>query len=327
MRIRNVLVAALALMVIVAAGTAANARPVKQSCVQHADCGGQGAYCQGGMCAELSPQESYLTVGLEVATASPAFLYVDGALLGQLPWEGIVSVGVHAIRVECQGMTPVAFQGTSAPGAVDYIPIRMEPMSYPGYSGSFGAAPADTGGRGVPGTLRLGLNIGIGYGTAMGAENWSRPVTTLLGGGSFGLRVLAKPVWFELGVMAQSTTLRIKNYPVDKDNDGHIERGMEWGDFLILDLGLQFRLLFPVKKNLFYLGAELDPGAGISNHNYMYADLFFTMSIFPHELFEIFINPIGIDYLQELASSNASFIVSYRATLGVALRFPKKPLF
>jgi hypothetical protein len=102
---------------------------------------------------------------------------------------------------------------------------------------------------------------------------------------------------------------------------------MRWGDFFKLDLGLQFRLLFPVKENLFYLGAELAPGAGISNHNYVYGDLLFAMSIFPHELIEIFINPVGVDYLQELATKKGSFIVSYRATLGIAIRFPKKPLF
>ena len=328
MRIRNVWLAALVLMVIAATGTTANARPAKKSCVQHNECGG--GYCRGGTCAALSPQESYLVMSLELAAMSPAYLYVDGVLFGQLPWEGIVSVGVHAIRVESAGMTPVAFQGTSSAGAVDYVPVRMEPLPYPGY----GTGPAvstanDTGGRGVPGTLRLGLGIGFGYGTAIGAGNWRRPVTTLLGGGSFGLRVLTKPVWLELGVVVNSTTLKISEYVVDVDDDGidDDDRWMKFGDFFKLDLGLQFRLLFPVKKNLFYLGAELSPGAGISNHNYFYGDLYFTMSIFPHELFEIFINPIGIEYLQELATSNASFIVSYRATLGIALRFPKKPLF
>jgi hypothetical protein len=271
-----------------------------------------------------------LGVGLEVAAPAPAYLYIDGAMMGPLPWEGIVAAGAHAIRVECQGMRPVAFQGASASGAVEYLPIRMEPLPPiygAGPTGPSTLEPADTGERGAPGTLRLGLGIGIGYGTAVGASNWRRPVTALLGGGSLGLRVLTNPVWLEIGVIATCTTLKIAKYGMDTDNDTAADRWMRWGDFFKLDLGLLFRLMFPVKENLVYLGAELSPGAGISNHNYVYGDLAFAISIFPHELFEIFINPVGMDFAQELAAKNASFMVSYRAMLGIALRFPKKPLF
>jgi hypothetical protein len=325
MRIRNVSLAALALTVIAASGTVVDAKPGKKGCAQHGECG-QGEICKAGACAAIGAQESYLIVSLETATGAPAYLYVDGAVLGLLPWEGYVAPGGHAIRVECQGMQTIEFQGTSAPGAVDSVPIRMAPLAAPAYGASAGAPPPATE-REVPGTLRLGLYGGFGYGTAFGANDWRRPVTTWLGGGSFGLRVLTKPVWLELGATAASTTLRIKDYPVDTDDDGDVDRFMVWGDFYKLDLGLVFRLLFPVKENLFYLGVELTPCAGISNHNYVLGDLYFTMSIFPHEMFEIFINPVGLEYIQELATSNASFIVSYRATLGVALRFPKKALF
>jgi hypothetical protein len=283
------------------------------------------------MCKALQPGESFLAVALESAAPAPAYLYIDGAMMGQLPWEGIVAPGTHAMRVECQGMTPVEFQGTSLSGAVDYVPIRLTPLPPPAYgagpTGNMASTADGSGGRGTPGTLRLALGVGFGYGTAIGYPDWRRPVITLLGGGSFGLRVLTKPVWLEVGLAAASTTLRIKQYKMDTDGDGDIDRFMRWGDFFKLDLGLLFRVMFPVKENLLYLGAEFSPGAGISNHNYVYGDLAFSISIFPHELFEIFVNPAGIDYAQELATKNSSFMVSYRATLGIALRFPKKPLF
>lgn len=332
MRFGNLCFAALTLALAALVGTAADAaRAPKKSCTLHADCGSPNEYCQYGKCQPLSVEESFLGVGLEQGVAFPAYLYIDGVMMGTLPWEGIVAPGPHTIRVDCEGMTPVEFQGTSTPGAVDYIPIRLVPLPQPASGAPTGGGQGDggegSGERGVPGTLRLGLGIGIGYGTAIGSPDWRRPVVTLLGGGSFGLRVVTKPVWLEVGFAVTSTTLKIVDYGMDTDGDGDDDRWMRFGDFLKLDLGLQFRLLFPVKENLFYLGAEFSPGAGISNHNYVYGDLFFTMSVFPHELFEIFINPVGVDYLQELATSNASYIVSYKATLGVALRFPKKPLF
>ena len=328
MRFRKILVTAFALVFIAALSGPADAKPPTKSCAVHADCGVAGEYCDAGKCDQLSPEESFLGVGLEAATAFPAYLYIDGALIGALPWEGIVAAGAHSIRVESQGMAPVAFQGTSTSSAVEYIPIRMEPLqastSGPGPTDS---SPEDTGGREVPGTLRLALGIGIGYGTAIGANNWKRPVITLAGGGSLGLRVLTKPVWIEIGVTATSTSLLIQNYGIDTNDNGFADRQMRWGDFFKLDLGLLFRLMFPVKRNFIYLGAELSPGAGISNHNYVYGDLAVSLSIFPHEMFEVFVNPIGVDFAQELATENASFMVSYRAMLGIAFRFPKRPLF
>jgi len=328
MRFRNVLVTSLILVLIAAVSGPASAKPVRKSCASHTDCGA-GGYCDAGKCKELSPEESFLGVGLEAATAFPAYLNIDGALIGTLPWEGIVAAGVHSIRVESQGMVPVAFQGTSTSGAVDYVPIRMValPVSTYGGAGPTDSSPEDTGGRGVPGTLRLALDIAIGYGTAVGASNWRRPVVTLLGGGSLGLRVLTRPVWIEIGAIANSTSLLIQNYGIDTNDNGFADRPMRWGDFFKLDLGLLLRVMFPVKENFIYLGAEFSPGAGISNHNYVYGDLAISLSIFPHEMFEIFINPIGVDFAQELAAKNASFMVSYRATVGIALRFPKKPLF
>jgi hypothetical protein len=327
MRFQNPCAAALVLAILAATGTAANAKPPKKTtCARHADCGPQNGYCQAGTCKTLSTQESLLGVGLEQATAFPAYLYVDGVLLGTLPWEGIVAPGPHAIRVECEGMAPVAIQGMSTAGAVDYVPIRMEPAAAASYSGAPGVGPtasaSGTDGHGVPGTFHFGVQGGFGYGTAIGAGNWRRPIVTLLGGVTLGLRVVTKPIWLDVGIAITSTSLKITDYVMEKDGER-----MEWGDFFKLNLGLDFRLLFPIKRNFFYIGAELEPGAGISNHNYIYGILRLAMSLFVHELVEIRLNPLGLEFIQELAMKNASYIVSYTATIGILLRFPKKPLF
>jgi hypothetical protein len=330
MRIRLVLASALLFAASFLALPAHAKPPKKSSCTRHSDCRGQGEYCQAQVCAKLGPNQSYLVVVLDVQATGPAYLYIDGMVMGTLPWEGVVVSGVHTIRAECAGLQPVEFQGTSLPGAVDTVPIRMEPMpvapppSQPYFggprAGSEAQQTAPAGERGVPGTLHLALFGGGAYGTASwGSDGWRRPIGTLLGGGAFGLRVATDPVWLDLAFAVTSETSLLVDYTTNHGDTA------DWGDFLKLHFGIQARLLFPIKKNVFYMGAELEPGYAMGNRRYAFVNLQFAMSIFVHEMVEIRINPLGGEYLQELRMKG--WIAGFHATVGIAIRFPKTPLF
>jgi hypothetical protein len=300
-----------------AAAVPARAAP-PTTCAQHADCGGQSAYCYKGACEQLGQLESFLSLFLTAPVQAPAYVFIDGAAVGELPWEGVVTPGMHTIRVESVGMQTLELQGASNPASIDTIPLTMQPAGPAAPTVASPSAAAKEG-RGAPGAIFVAAAGGIGAGTAFMTDH-TRPATTLLVGGSVGLNIPKIPIWLDLGVAASGTMTKLSKWEVDG-------KQMAFTDFVKLDLGLLVRLLFPLKKNFFYLGGELEPGFAISNQNYVYAGLRLAMSLFPNELVEIRINPAGGEYIQSLSKDNAGYIISFQATLGIAVRFPKKPLF
>jgi hypothetical protein len=308
---------------VAASALPAVAKPTSKACVQHADCGSESQYCRNQKCVELGQHESYLSIFLTAPAPAPTMLYIDGTMVGELPWEGVVAPSVHAIRVECQGMQPLDLQGASDPGMMESIPLTMQPLpAAPAPGGYPAGAPSGTsgdGGRGVPGMAFVAATGGIGEGTAF-MKQQTRAATTLVFGGAVGLGIPKLPIWVDLGVGAFGTMTRFSNYPVDG-------RAMKFTDLVKLDLALLVRVLFPIKKNFFYLGGEVEPGFAISNQNWIYADVRLAMSLFANELFEIRINPVGGEFAQSLAKENSGYIISYQATVGLVVRFPKKPLF
>jgi len=285
-------------------------------CEFDSDCD-KGRVCFSRNCKKLDKVESLLTVEPATATEGNAGLYIDGAYMGNLPWTGIISAEYHEIRVEATGMITAHFNGESRSAASDTIVVTMErePVA---------AGPqesAATAGRDEPGTIFFALFGGGGYGVGgWGSDGWKRPIAALAGGGALGLRLPPKPIWIDLGLAISTTSLKPFDTTVDNGS-----RPAEWGDFVKINFGLLVRLLFPVKENFLYIGASLEPGYGMSGVNWIYADLHLAMSLFLGKHFEIQVNPLGMQYLQDLAGQG--YIVSYAARLGVAVRFPKNPLF
>jgi hypothetical protein len=323
MRFLHLFSATVSSLTLAFAALPAHAAPPQTSCAQHSDCGNN-AYCNKGICTQLGQLESFMSLSLTQPTAAPAYFFLDGANMGSLPWEGIVQPGLHTMHVESQGMLPLDLQGTSSPGTVDLIPLTLQPLD--GADAPIpqeidtAVVPAATeqtpnAERGVPGTFYVAALGGLSAGTAF-MTDLSRPATTLLVGGSAGLRLPKIPIFIDLGLAASGTFTKLGGYHIDGKLAG-------FGDFVKLDLGLLARVLFPLKKNFFYLGGEIEPGFAISNQNYIYAGVRVALSIFPSEVFEIRINPAGAEFIQGLAKEKTGFIISYQATIGIAIRFPK----
>ncbi len=286
-------------------------------CALDSDCN-KGRVCFSRNCKKLDKVESLLNVELATAIDGNAGLYIDGVYMGPLPWSGIISAQYHEIRVEAPGMITVQFNGESPAAASDTIMVTMEPEPVVSTGPGDSATSAERDG---PGTIFFALFGGGGYGVGgWGTDGWKRPIATLAGGGALGLRLPPNPVWLDLGLAISTTSLKPFDTTVARGT-----RPAEWGDFVKINFGLLARLLFPLKKNFLYIGASLEPGYGLSGANWVYADLHLAMSLLLGKHFEIQVNPVGLEYLQDLAGQG--YIFSFNARLGVAVRFPKKPLF
>ena len=286
-------------------------------CALDSDCD-KGHVCFSRNCKKLDKVESLLNVELATTIEGNAGLFIDDVYMGPLPWTGIISAEYHEIRVEAPGMITVQFKGESPAAASDTIKVTMEPepvvATGPG-------EPDAKAGRDEPGTIFFALFGGGGYGVGgWGSDGWKRPIASLAGGGALGLRLPTDPIWLDLGLAISTTSLKPFDTTVDNGS-----REAEWGDFVKINFGLLARLLFPLKKNFLYIGASLEPGYGLSGVNWVYADLHLAMSLFLGKHFEIQANPLGLEYLQDLQGQG--YIFSFNARLGVAVRFPKKPLF
>jgi hypothetical protein len=291
---------------------APSAPRAQQGCVDDAECKG-GRLCHAAACTRLQKDQSLLRVRLAVPVASPVFLTVDGIVLGEVPFDGIVAAGSHAIRVESHGMLPVMFQGESRAATADTITVELQPD--PAFYAP--PAPVQQPAHGQPaqaprenpaiGRIHGGLYGGGAYGTAGWGSSARRPATTLQGGVTIGAAALREPVWIDLGLGVSSTSI----YVVDWAED--------FGKFVKLNLGLLVRVLFPVKEDFFYIGAELEPGYGISNRRYGYAQLHLALSLLVTDWLELRINPLGFEYCQELMLEG--YLMSFHATAGLIFRF------
>ncbi|MDD5309725.1 MAG: hypothetical protein PHU25_20605 [Deltaproteobacteria bacterium] len=285
-------------------GHAASARA--GTCTRVGDCGEDGI-CASGTCrsaAELSPSESMLRVLLDQPVLG-ASLYIDDQLVGQIPWEGVIPVGPHAIRIEAPGMQPQVFDGQSPPQKLDTLFAAL--VAAPPAPASQG--PAVTEGTAAPadgGLFYVGPVGGVSLGTAMWGKE-GRPYTTLAGGLNPGFHIISDPIWLDLGLTVAFSTTRIAEWkPL-------------WGQFLGLRLGIMPRLMFQVGPSWLSLAVELEGGYMISNNNYLFAMARFGLSFIPLDWLEIRLNPAGGEFLQELQMKG--LMGGYLAQLAVVARF------
>lgn len=285
--------------------SALSAEALGANCVQDNQCKA-GRVCFEGKCKRLKPDESLLRVELAQPIQSIAALYIDESYVGVLPWSGIVPPGEHALRVEAEGYLMRTFQGQSRAEQTDTLHVELQPI--PVTPPPVSPAPAGTSSQGSsdePGMLYLGLLGGFSYGTASW-DSERRPAMTLLGGGAFGVRIIDDPVWLELGVAPSLSSIRIEDW---------IEN---WGKFIKFNIGLQVRLMFEVIDDFVLIGAELEPGYGLSNRRFAYLALRFAASFLATEWLEFRVN-LGGAYDQELRGKG--WIGGGQITAGVAFRF------
>jgi hypothetical protein len=282
-----------------------HAAPVRaQTCAQVGDCGEAGI-CDNGTCrsaAGLAASESMLRVLLE-KPAQGASVYIDDKLVGQVPWEGVIPAGGHAIRVEAPGMQPEMFDGQSPSQQLDTLVVTMTPAA-PATPG-----PAPVGGGSAPadgGIFYVGPVGGISVGTAMWGSQ-ARPYTTFAGGLNPGFHVISDPVWLDIGLTVALSTTQITEWkPL-------------WGQFIGLRLGLMPRLMFQVGPSWLYLAIELEGGVMISNYYYLFAQARFGLSFVPLDWLEIRLLPAGGEFIQELAMRG--LMGGYQGQLAAIFRF------
>jgi len=243
--------------------------------------------------------------------------------MGAAPWEGIISSGVHTISVEANGYTPMVFRGTAREGRRETIRVRLVPVDIarppdapdseddpllletpplvyeetaPFAEDTLRATPPtpppvtfteDTGPV-LPGVMTLGLMLEGGYASAK--WNSAEGQTGWYGiGGCLGAALVRERVWFEMLATAKYGQHFFVKWSEELEKD----------NFKELRLGLQFRLLFPVKHRRLYLGFEFELGGMISHYNYFYLDFRGGLSVFPHPIFEIRFSPLGLEWVHD----------------------------
>ena len=279
------------------------------TCSHDADCR-KNKVCHDAKCIKLSREESIMQISLEERVPN-AVVYIDEVPMGDVPWEGVVTAGPHTIRIEAPEYESAIFQGEARSMQREVIQARLVPITKappPAQAPPATYDQAQEESRDEPGMVYIALLGAGGYGSGMWGDSKMRPTGSIFGGGAIGARLAADPLWFGLGVSALYGNRIVKDWPA-------------WGDVdqRELHLGVLPRVLFSVIENLFYLGFEAEVGVAISYRNWFLADLRGSMSIFVHKNVEIRINPVGIEYMQELEGNGA--IVSYNGSLGVAYRF------
>ncbi len=283
----------------------------KKQCIEDYECN-TGRLCHASKCVKLTAQESLLQVVLaEIVPDSVVF--IDDIPMGGAPWEGIVSAGSHAIRVEAPGYETLVLAGEARPQMREVVQVQLVPLQIaspqPTGAASHSSMAGEDDSTKEPGLIYIAALGGGGYGTAMWGDSKKRPAGSVLGGGSVGALMLFEPVWIDLGVAVSYGAHFIRDWPYIGD-----ER------FLELHLGVLPRVLFPVVGDVFYLGFEAEVGAVISHRNYFYVDLRGDLAFLINKYFELRINPVGAEWLQEAKGKGA--VIGYTASAGVAVRFP-----
>jgi hypothetical protein len=280
-----------------------------RTCEQDLDCD-SAQVCLDGSCLALSPKEAIV----EVKTDTPdveAVLYINDTTKGVLPWVGVVRTGVLDLRIEAEGYEIVRIQGEAHSGAREIVHVRLVSLDETdnGLSAvSFTKTDDDAAGSTEIGRFYIGILGSGGYGIAAWGDSKTRPVGSLLGGGTFGLRLIESPFWLELGASVMYGTRYVKDWPTVGDQDVQT-----------LHLGLLPRILFPLVDELLYIGAEVEPGFVVSNRTWFYLGIRAGLAIMVHKNVEIRINPLGLEWLQDLKGKG--MFVNYNATLGLAFRF------
>jgi hypothetical protein len=271
--------------------------------------------CYDQRCTRLDSDESLLRVVSAQPQSEPAVLYVDGMEMGRLPWEGIVEAGGHTIRVESHGKLPVSFQGESRAGKADELAVELEPdpamyapPQQPAPRQPAPPAAEESSSGESPGRIQVGLFGAAGYGTTSYGNGTMRPATVLRGGLTAGVTAVTEPAWLDVGLTVSSVT----HYIVDLSED--------WGELFKINAGVFLRLMFPIKENFFYMGAQLEPGMTVvSNHLWAYGRLHGAMSLFVTEWLELRIDPIGFDFAQDLEMDG--YLATFDAGCAAVFRF------
>ncbi len=279
------------------------------TCAQDVDCK-KNKVCHNAKCIKLSREESIMHITLEEEVPN-AVVYIDEVPMGSVPWEGVVTAGPHTIRIEAPEYESAVFQGEARSMQREVIWARLIAIVTappPAQTLPVTNNESQEESREEPSMAYIAVLGAGGYGSGMWGEKVTRPSGAILGGGAIGARLADDPFWFGLGVSVLYGYRAIKNWPT-------------WGDVdqRELHLGVLPRFLFSLVENLFYLGFEVEVGVAISHSNWFLAGLRGSMSIFVHKNVEIRVNPVGIEYMQELKRLGA--IVSYNGSVGVAYRF------
>lgn len=280
--------------------------------------------CHNGDCIALAEGESLIRIKMDEWVPN-ANLYIDGILMGAAPWEGVISSGLHTIRVQAKGYEPMIFTGTARDrrretinvkllpsAAVDgppeispredpllletppvedfgYAPLPEEPSLGPGVSfPSQRRSRFSKNSTALPGVMTLGVSGEGGYGSAKwgsasGYSGWYAL------GGTLGAALARERVWFEMVAVVKYGQHFFPKWSTD----------LERSEFKELRLGVQLRLLFPVKEKRLYLGFEAELGGMLSHLNYLYVDFRGALSVFPHPVFEIRFSPVGVEWVHD----------------------------
>ncbi len=289
-----------------------------QQCTTDSDC--PGALCYASACTRISEFESLLKVETEQWVDGTA-LYIDGTHMGTLPWEGIISAGYHQIRVEASGYEPLVLNGTNQAGGREVIRARLVPSGqqaqvYPPQQqvSPYQSQPDQS--PWVPKRFFAGLALSGGIGTAKWGDSTKRPAFMTRIGLLAGARLTkdTSKAWLDLGLRLDYGAMTIQDWPDQGEIPGGYLR--KWQLFI----GAVPRLMFPIKAGRFYLGAESEIAVVVSSRTWGYLALRGDMSIIIKDWIELQINPLGIEYFQDVYLKG--MIVGYNASAAFVIRFP-----
>jgi hypothetical protein len=286
------------------------------------DCTGN-RLCYEELCTWIKKDMGLLDVSLSPPVEG-AVLVVNEEPPVELPWVGMLPIGLHKFRIEAEHHAPLELNGTIAARARTQLILALQPDPLSpatpspqgdGQEDEEDAAAMDTVyWPPVEGTRHTFYAAGIFHGSG-GITMWSnseRPTQfTTLGGVELGVGVEGPSAGFDFGLSVKYGSFLVLSIP--GEDDPLLQRNL-------LVLSVMPRLLFPFALGDWYAGFELEAGIAVSTLNYFYGALRGHVSYAFTSWLELRAALLGVDWMQE-ATGKAVF-VAYNANLALVFRLP-----
>ncbi|MCK9462512.1 MAG: PEGA domain-containing protein, partial [Proteobacteria bacterium] len=199
----------------------------------------------------LGPDEAKLIVWLEDEHTKlrGVSVYVDGARVGEAPWEGIVAPGEHRVRVEGAGYWSKTVRTKVWPKRTRMVQVELRP------AGSFDV-----------GHFYVGAVYSFGLGSAfIDGERYGMRRIGIGGGLSLGVKMPSSRLWWELGLTVGPFMFSglDHSYYMPSSSSDYNEAREEALDRLtgeIMPFYLELRFLVPLKGPHVYWASSFLPG-------------------------------------------------------------------
>lgn len=253
---------------------------------------------------EMTYREARLDVSLEEEFEGKVTVevFVDGMKVGTAPWTGIVSAGVHEVRVDGPEYYSRSKKTMIYPKRTRFMKVKLIPKH-----------EFDNG------IFHLGVLYEMGVGVAdFDGKARRSSLPGISPAVAFGFRLPSSGKgWWELGLIAgpyytfkMSRTGVVSDDEYESVNEYELLYTYERFKTTTFPVGLLVRLLNPIKRPYVFWSLSLQPAVGIGGgHTRFVGAIRAGLSFFFGDHFELRVDPIGVQVLagKFTAQSHAVF--------------------